>query len=155
METVKVLSSWMFSLICIRSLDQFAIRCLNKNWRPSVQKTFFFSLLSHPYSLWRITGELHFCLVKYIASAIRLQISVRINSITHVHTEQQSNSQQEDTMNRLLCVFLLHYGARRGTDGGRLPVIQLYKVTELYSTSPQNPTKLLIIPSTLFFSLFS
>lgn len=38
------------------------------------------------------------------------QYEKKIKLTTHAHTEEQSNNQQENMMNKLLCVFLLHWG---------------------------------------------
>lgn len=169
-----MLSSCMFSLTCLHSLDQFTLWYLNKNWSPLVQKKkfvfpFSFSLLLFLFlALWRITDKINFCFVKYIDSAIWLQISVRKRlSLLPMHILNNMTKRTWWTDNSVY--FYSTMGQGPGTHDmvmrhrGQLLVLQLhsysivqYKPTNSYESSfflfLVSISKHAIIHSTLVFT---
>lgn len=80
------------------------------------QNLFFFlafsPLLLLFLALWRITDKLHFCFVKYIDSAVWLQISVRIRLVLLPMRILNNNLQLAKWHDEEITVqILLHYGA--------------------------------------------
>lgn len=152
-----MLSSCRFSFTCIHSLDRFTLRYLNKNLSPFVPKRKKKACLFFPFSfplllllflaLWRITDKIHFCFVKYIDSAIWLQISVRTRLLPmHV----LNNMSKRTWWIGYSVYFYSTMGQGPGTHDmgmghrGQLLVLQLHEGTVLYSTSPETAMRLLL-----------